>query len=84
MTFTIKAEIGGYLTLDHREKKENETHYLIGTKKTLEYVFRWDFVLPYHCVEKEMSSENCVDPLTVPDLTEKVSFCHNLIIINRC
>lgn len=75
MTFTIEADIGGFLIMEHRENHVNETHNLIGTTKTLEYVFRWDFVLPYHCVEKETNTENCVDPLTVPDLTEQVRFC---------
>lgn len=75
MTFTIETDIGGFLIMEHRENHVNETHNLIGTTKTLEYVFRWDFVLPYHCVEKETNSENCVDPLTVPDLTEQVRFC---------
>ncbi|XP_052707847.1 uncharacterized protein LOC128183063 isoform X2 [Crassostrea angulata] len=71
MTFTIEADIGGFLIMEHRENHVNETHNLIGTTKTLEYVFRWDFVLPYHCVEKETNTENCVDPLTVQDLTEQ-------------
>lgn len=74
LTFTIEAEIGGYLTMEHREKQENETHNLIGTTKTLQYVFRWDYVEPYHCVKKETNIENCVNPLTVPDLTEQVRF----------
>lgn len=74
MTFTIKADIGGYLTIDHREKNEHETYHLIGTTKTLQYVFRWDYVEPYHCVEKETNPENCVNPLNVPDLTEQVGF----------
>lgn len=73
MTFTIEAEIGGYLTMEHREKNETEIHHLIGTTKSLQYVFRWDFVQPYHCVEKKSNHEDCVDPLTVPDLTEKVN-----------
>lgn len=74
MTFTIEADIGGFLIMEHRENHVNETHNLIGTTKTLEYVFRWDFVFPYHCVEKETNTENCVDPLTVHDLTEQVRF----------
>lgn len=74
LTFTIEAEIGGYLTMENREKEENETHHLVGSTKTLQYVFRWDYVEPYHCVEKETHLENCVDPLTVPDLTEQVRF----------
>lgn len=72
MTFTIKADIGGYLIMENREKSKNETHHLIGTTKTLQYVFRWDFVLPYHCVENKTNPEGCAEPLTVPDLTEKV------------
>lgn len=74
LTFTIEAEIGGYLTVENREKEENETHNLIGTIKSLQYVFRWDYVEPYHCVERETNLENCVNPLTVPDLTEQVRF----------
>lgn len=73
MTFTIKAEIGGYLTMDHRENNESEIHHLIGTTKTLQYVFRWDFVQPYHCVEQNANPEECEDPLTVQDITEKVN-----------
>lgn len=75
MTFTIKASIGGYLAVENREKDENETHYLIGTTKTLQYVYRWDFVLPYHCVENETSPKTCREPLTVQDLTDTV--CSN-------
>ncbi|XP_078321865.1 uncharacterized protein LOC111103999 isoform X3 [Crassostrea virginica] len=70
MTFTIKASIGGYLAVENREKDENETHYLIGTTKTLQYVYRWDFVLPYHCVENETIPKTCREPLTVQDLTD--------------
>lgn len=81
LTFTIEAEIGGYLTMENREKEENETHHLVGTTKTLQYVFRWDYVEPYHCVEKETNLENCVDPLTVPDLTEQVRFIKKTLII---
>nr|XP_034332757.1 uncharacterized protein LOC105327902 isoform X2 [Crassostrea gigas] len=72
LTFTIEAEIGGYLTMENREKEENETHHLEGTTKTLQYVFSWDYVEPYHCVEKETNPKNCMNPLTVPDLTEKL------------
>lgn len=74
LTFTIEAEIGGYLTMENREKEENETHHLEGTTKTLQCVFSWDYVEPYHCAEKETNPKNCVNSLTVPDLTEKVRF----------
>lgn len=83
MTFTIEADIGGFLIMEHRENHVNETHNLIGTTKTLQYVFRWDFVLPYHCVEKETTPENCVNPLTVPDLTEQASFVFDFLIYKK-
>lgn len=67
--------------MENREKEENETHHLVGTTKTLQYVFRWDYVEPYHCVEKETNPKNCVNPLTVPDLTEKVRFFYKLIMM---
>lgn len=75
LTFIIEAKIGGYLILENRENNVDETHNLIGTTKTLQYVFRWDFVRPYHCVERKANPKDCVDPLTVPDLTENVDNC---------
>lgn len=75
LTFIIEAKIGGYLILENRENYVDETHNLIGTTKTLQYVFRWDFVRPYHCVERKANPKDCVDPLTVPDLTENVDNC---------
>ncbi|XP_056015772.1 uncharacterized protein LOC125675332 [Ostrea edulis] len=73
LTFTIQAKIGGHLVMENREREVNETHYLIGTTKTLQYVFRWDFVDPYHCVEYAETNSDCKDPLSVPDLTEDPS-----------
>jgi hypothetical protein len=73
MRFTIQADIGGHLIMENREKNVDETHQMIGTTKTLQYVFRWDFDLPYHCVELNETGQNCTDPLTVPDLTENVN-----------
>ncbi|XP_061176006.1 uncharacterized protein LOC133184957 [Saccostrea echinata] len=70
MTFTIQATIGGHLVMENREQNSNETHYLEGTTKTLQYVFRWDFVPPYHCLENMTINGDCRDPLVVPDLTE--------------
>lgn len=75
LTFIIEVKIGGYLILENRENNVDETHNLIGTTKTLQYVFRWDFVRPYHCVERKANPKDCVDPLTVPDLTENVDNC---------
>ncbi|XP_062599618.1 uncharacterized protein LOC134261186 [Saccostrea cucullata] len=75
LSFTIVAKIGGHLVMENREKKYNETHSLVGTTKTLQYVFRWDFVLPYHCIESAKTiNDDCKEPLTVPELTENVSF----------
>ncbi|XP_061176007.1 uncharacterized protein LOC133184958 [Saccostrea echinata] len=70
MTFTIQAKIGGHLIMENRERNVNETHYLVGTTKSLQYVFRWDFVPPYHCLENIAINDDCKDPLVVPDLTE--------------
>ncbi|XP_061177042.1 uncharacterized protein LOC133185758 [Saccostrea echinata] len=70
MTFTIKAKIGGHLIMENREQNVNETHYLVGTTKTLQNVFRWDFVPPYHCLINMKINDDCKDPLVVPDLTE--------------
>ncbi|XP_062576068.1 uncharacterized protein LOC134237945 [Saccostrea cucullata] len=64
------ATIGGYLVMENREQIISETHYLVGTTKTLQYVFRWDFVTPYHCLENMTITDDCRDPLVAPDLTE--------------
>ena len=72
MTFTIEAKIGGHMIMENREKEINETHHLVGTSNLFQYVYRWDFVLPYHCFETEAIRETCLDPLNVPDLTENV------------
>lgn len=72
MTFTLEAKLGGHLVIENREKNMNETHHFLGTTKVLQYVYRWDFILPYHCFEVQELTENCTDPLTVSDLTENV------------
>lgn len=77
MTFTIEAKLGGHLVIENREKYKNETHHFVGTTKTLQYVYRWDFILPYHCLEVQVMTENCTYPLTVEGLTENVRLCMN-------
>lgn len=77
MTFTIEAKLGGHLVIENREKYINETHHFVGTTKTLQYVYRWDFILPYHCLEVQVLTENCTYSLTVEDLTENVRLCMN-------
>lgn len=86
MTFKIEALIGGHVIIENREKNINETHQLVGTARTLQYTFSWDFVLPYHCIERETNPQNCSVPLFVPDLTEKVNFYVNisLLIMHLC
>lgn len=56
--------------MENREKEENEIYYLVGIIKILQYVFCWDYVEFYYCVEKEINFENCVDFLIVLDLIE--------------
>lgn len=70
----IEVEIGGYFIMENREKEENEIYYLEGIIKILQYVFSWDYVEFYYCVEKEMNFKNCVNFLIVLDLMEKVRF----------
>lgn len=72
MTFTLEAILGGHVVIENREKNINETHHFLGTTKTLQYLYRWDFILPYHCFEVQEMKKNCTDPLTLADLTENV------------
>lgn len=74
LTFTIQAKIGGHMIMNNRETRINETHFLVGTTKVLQYVYRWDFILPNHCLEVSDSPQNCIHPLIVPDVTDDVMF----------
>lgn len=70
MIFIIEVDIGGFFIMEYWENYVNEIYNLIGIIKILEYVFCWDFVFFYYCVEKEIYIENCVDLLIVLDLIE--------------
>lgn len=73
MTFTIKANIGGYLKLMNRENNNNiEYHSLTQSVHEREYLYHWDLVNPYHCVGVSPAG-SCPQFLTVVDLTENVS-----------
>nr|XP_034301655.1 uncharacterized protein LOC105322112 [Crassostrea gigas] len=70
MTFTIKANIGGYLKLMNRENNNNiEYHSLTQSVHEREYLYHWDLVNPYHCVGVSPAG-SCPQFLTVVDLTE--------------
>lgn len=73
MTFTIKANIGGYLKLMNRENNNKiEYHSLTQSVHEREYLYHWDLVNPYHCVGVSPAG-SCPQFLTVVDLTENVS-----------
>lgn len=82
MTFTIKANIGGYLKLMNRENNNNiEYHSLTQSVHEREYLYHWDLVNPYHCVGVSPAG-SCPQFLTVVDLTENVTKHQYLCLIN--
>lgn len=60
------------MIMNNRETRLNETHFLVGTTKVLQYVYRWDFISPNHCLEVSDRPQNCIHPLIVPDVTDDV------------
>ena len=71
--------------MENRETKIDETHHLVGTTRRLQYVYRWDFDSPIHCLELSDRPQNCIHPLTVPDVTDHVNdIISNYIFVRQC
>lgn len=79
LIYAIEASIGGYVVIIDREQNDRHDKYTyIGTTKELFYEYHWDTIKPYHCMAIENKTFDCPQFLTVPDLTEEVSFYNAL------